>query len=152
MRGKDTLCTEDREEIMQLIQDSQTVILGSVDSQGYPNTKGMQQVAHEGLKTFYFSTFTDAARTKQYQVNSKACLYFFRNTGKVAGLMLMGGMAVLTDSAVKEKFWVDGWTEYYPLGVTDPNYCILKFTAVNGKYSSGPKNLLFDVKESADRP
>ena len=42
----------------------------------------------------------------------------------------------LTDAASKEMIWRDGDTEYYPSGVTDPNYCVLKFTATDGRFYS----------------
>ena len=34
------------------------------------------------------------------------------------------------------KRWRKGDTQYYPGGVTDPNYCVLKFTATDGRYYS----------------
>jgi general stress protein 26 len=32
--------------------------------------------------------------------------------------------------------WRDGDTEYYPEGVTDSDYCVLKFTAFSGRFYS----------------
>ncbi len=43
--------------------------------------------------------------------------------------MLMGRMEVLTDRKSREMIWLEGDTMYYPGGVTDPDYCVLKFTA-----------------------
>ena len=34
------------------------------------------------------------------------------------------------------KRWRKGDTQYYPGGVTDPNYCVLKFTATDGRFYS----------------
>ena len=34
------------------------------------------------------------------------------------------------------KRWRKGDTQYYPGGVTDPNYCVLKFTAIDGRFYS----------------
>jgi general stress protein 26 len=42
-------------------------------------------------------------------------------------------MEVLTDAASKEMIWRDGDTMYYPGGVTDPDYCVLCFTAASGR-------------------
>lgn len=42
-------------------------------------------------------------------------------------------MEVLTDNSTKEMIWREGDTLYYPLGVTDPDYCVLKFTAITGR-------------------
>ena len=52
------------------------------------------------------------------------------------GMMLRGTMEVLTDAKSKEMIWREGDTEYYPGGVTDPNYCVLKFTATDGRFYS----------------
>lgn len=49
------------------------------------------------------------------------------------GVMLKGKMEVLTDNSTKEMIWREGDTLYYPLGVTDPDYCVLKFTAITGR-------------------
>lgn len=43
-------------------------------------------------------------------------------------------MEVLTDAASKELIWRKGDTEYYALGVIDPDYCVLRFTADRGRY------------------
>jgi general stress protein 26 len=43
-------------------------------------------------------------------------------------------MEVLTDPAYKERIWKPSDTLYYPLGVTDPDYCVLRFTATSGRY------------------
>lgn len=32
--------------------------------------------------------------------------------------------------------WRKGDTQYYPAGVTDPNCCVLKFTADDGRFYS----------------
>jgi len=48
--------------------------------------------------------------------------------------MLKGIMEVLEDTASKEMIWQEGDTIYYPKGVTDPDYCVLKFTAQTGRY------------------
>jgi len=39
----------------------------------------------------------------------------------------------------------DGNTMYYPGGVTNPDYCVLKFTAVKGRYYSNFKSEDFEV-------
>ena len=51
-------------------------------------------------------------------------------------MMLRGTMEVLTDAKSKEMIWCDGDEQYYPSGVTDPNYCVLKFTATDGRFYS----------------
>ena len=99
----------------------------------------------EGIKTFYFTTNTFSIGVAQYKANPKACIYFCNAKG-FKGMMLRGTMEVLTDAASKEMIWRKGDTQYYPGGVTDPNYCVLKFTAIDGRFYSDfyPRSFLID--------
>lgn len=44
--------------------------------------------------------------------------------------MLLGTMEVLEDAESKQMIWHEGNTMYYPKGVTDPDYCVVKFTTI----------------------
>ena len=110
--------------------------ISSVDEEGFPCTKAMLSPrVREGIKVFYFTTNTFSLRVAHYKANPKASIYFCDADG-FKGMMLRGTMEVLTDAASKEMIWREGDTEYYPGGVTDPNYCVLKFTATNGRFYS----------------
>ena len=61
------------------------------------------------------------------------------------GVMLRGTMEVLQDSQSKEMIWREGDELYYPQGIQDPDYCILKFTAQNGRYYNNFKSEDFDI-------
>ena len=120
--------------------------ISSVDVEGYPCTKAMLAPRkREGIKTFYFTTNTFSLRVAHYKANPKASIYFCDAEG-FKGMMLRGTMEVLTDAASKEMIWRDGDTEYYPGGVTDPNYCVLKFTATDGRFYSDfyPRSFLIE--------
>lgn len=58
---------------------------------------------------------------------------------------LIGTVEVLETPEAKERIWQEGDTQYYPLGVTDPDYCVLKFTAFMGRYYSNFKSEDFKV-------
>ena len=77
-------------------------------------------------------TNTSSARVAQFRRNPQACLYFFDGRSFI-GFLLRGTMEVLTDAAAKERIWRDGDTMYYPRGVTDPDYCVLRFRARDGR-------------------
>ncbi len=110
--------------------------ISSVDEEGFPCTKAMLAPRkREGIKTFYFTTNTFSLRVAHYKANPKASIYFCDEKG-FKGMMLRCKMEVLTDASSKEMIWREGDTEYYPGGVTDPNYCVLKFTATDGRFYS----------------
>jgi general stress protein 26 len=98
----------------------------------------------EGIKHFYFTTNTSSMRVSQYLANPKACVYFF-DKRFFRGVMLKGTMEVLLDSVTKEKIWHNGDELYYPKGVTDSDYCVLKFTTQKGRYYSNFKSEDFVV-------
>lgn len=131
--------------IGNLIDKQKVSFIGSIDGEGFPNMKAMLQPRkREGLKTIYFTTNTSSMRVAQYLKNNHACVYFC-DKRFYRGAMLRGTMEVLTDSASKEMIWRDGDTMYYPEGVTDPDYCVLKFTAISGRYYSNFKSEDFKV-------
>ena len=110
--------------------------ISSVDNEGYPCTKAMLAPRkREGITTLYFTTNTFSLRVAHYKANPKASIYFCDAEG-FKGMMLRGTMEVLTDAKSKEMIWREGDEQYYPGGVTDPNYCVLKFTATDGRFYS----------------
>ena len=124
---------------------SSKTIIGSVDDDGFPNLKAMLQPReHDGLNVFYFTTNTHSMRVQQYLKNPKASIYFY-DTRYFKGLMLRGTMKVLQDQDTKDRIWREGDNIYYPLGVTDPDYCVLKFTAENGRTYENFKSYDFKV-------
>lgn len=128
---------QDTEMTIGKLIDAQGVcFISSVDKNGYPNTKAMLPPRkREGIKTFYFSTNTSSLRVAQYQNNPKASIYFC-DSRFFRGVMLLGEIEILKDAAHKEMLWREGDTLYYSKGVTDPDYCVLKFTAQAGRYYS----------------
>lgn len=44
----------------------------------------------------------------------------------------MGTIDVITDPYLKKQLWLDWFINHFPGGVSDPNYCILKFTSKEG--------------------
>lgn len=120
--------------IGNLIDKQGVAYISSVDEEGFPNTKAMLHPRkREGIKTFYFTTNTHSMRVRQYRTAPKACIYFC-DKRFFRGVMLTGVMEVLEDREHKEMIWREGDTMYYPLGVTDPDYCVLRFTARQGRY------------------
>jgi general stress protein 26 len=129
-----------------MIDKANVSIISSVDAAGFPNTKAMfPPRKKEGIKHIFFTTNTSSMRAKQYSDNPKACLYFY-DKRYFRGVMLKGTMEVLHDKNSKGMIWNDGDEMYYPKGVTDPDYCVLKFTAQNGRYYSNFKSENFEVE------
>ena len=131
--------------IGNLIEKQSTAYIGAVDQTGFPAVKAMLKPRlREGIRTLYFSTNTSSEHVAQYRDNPKACVYFCDHRF-FRGVMLRGTIEVLEDAEIKETLWQEGDTMYYPEGVTDPDYCVLKFSAQSGRYYSNFKSEDFGI-------
>ncbi len=137
---------EDKQRMIdQLISAQAVCFLGSVSEDGYPCVKAMLfPRGHEGVKRFYFTTRASSLRAEQYRQNPKASVYFC-DEQNFRGVMLLGEMSVLTDPGIKQLYWRDGDTRYYPQGPTDPDYCVLAFTASKARYSGNLRKEEFQL-------
>lgn len=116
-----------------------------LDDESYPITKAMLKPRErEGIKEFWFTTNTSSNKVKCFRNNPKASIYFV-DKRFFRGVSLVGTVEVLETAEAKERIWQTGDTMYYPGGVTDPDYCVLKFTAVKGRYYSNFKSENFTV-------
>ena len=123
-----------KEHIYEFIQKQKTAFVASVDEDGFPNIKAMFSPRKIDGNAFYFTTNTSSVRTGQFMQNPKASIYFYhKGRFRYEGIMLIGTMEVLQDAKIKEEIWQPGDTIYYKQGVTDPDYCVLKFTAQKGR-------------------
>jgi general stress protein 26 len=129
-----------RKDMIQFIEGSRDAVVCSIDEHGFPNAKTMFRRKTEDLRTIWFSSNVSAVRTQQWTACSKACVYFFDREDN-AGLMLTGHIKIFTDDETKRLHWNQGDEQYYRLGPTDPDYCMLRFTADKGNYMSGNKYL-----------
>lgn len=115
------------------------------DNEAYPITKAMLKPRErQGIKVFWFSTNTSSNKVKCFKQNPKASIYFV-DKRFFRGVSLIGTVEVLETAEAKEQFWQEGDTMYYHGGVTDPDYCVLKFTAIKGRYYSNFKSEDFDI-------
>ena len=135
-------------KIEKFINKQTVSFICSVDEEGYPNVKAMLKPRiRNGIKEFYFSPNTSSMRVRQYQENPNASIYFYhKGLVKYVGVMLKGKMEVLTDQEIKNKLWRKGDTMFYKNGVTDSDYCVLKFTAISGRYYCDLKTESFEIK------
>jgi general stress protein 26 len=130
-----------------MIDKASSTIISSIDENGFPNTKAMLPPRkRNGIKDIFLTTNTSSMRVKQYANNPKACIYFY-DKRFFKGIMLKGNMEVLQDAKSKKMIWKEGDEMYYPEGVSDPDYCVLKFSAYEGRYYSNFKSETFEITD-----
>lgn len=125
----------EKEQIFQFISEQKTAFIASVNEQGYPVIRAMLAPRKIEGNEIYFTTNTSSNKIKQYSANNKACVYFYkRGRFKYQGAMIVGEMEVCTDQKTKDEIWRPGDKMFYKLGVTDPDYCVLKFKCKSAEY------------------
>lgn len=131
----------------KLIDRQRVCYIGSIGDDGYPNIKAMLSPRkRNGIREFFLSTNTSSQKVKSFRERPQACLYFCSRFF-YRGLMLKGSVEILEDQDSKTMLWEKGDFLYYREGVTDPDYCVLKFTATSARYYSRLKSTDVEILE-----
>ena len=135
-----------RAAALRLVEESAVMMLGTLGDQGEPHIKAVEVVHSDGLKALWISTHTSSEHVAQLERDPRACLYFvYHDNIPWRGLSLVGNVEIRRDTETRERLWVDGWERHYPLGVTDPNYSVLRFVSEWEKYWQFGTKLRFDI-------
>lgn len=137
--------TEVRASALDLVERSMIAMVGTLGTDGAPRIIAMIKAAHEGLRTFWFSTNTSSEHVAHLEKDPRASVYFAQWAKEPwRGLTLGGRMEILRDHASRARLWEDGCERYYPEGVDDPDYTVLRFTAESAKFYQYGTKLRFD--------
>jgi general stress protein 26 len=139
----------DKKEAMargrELVERSKTALPGTIGDKGAPKIKAMMNLKHDGLKDIWFSTNTSSKRVRELKIDNRACVYYLDET-QFEGLLLMGTVEIRRDRESRKMLWSEGAEKYYPLGVEDPDYSVLNFTAERGNYYHALENTDFEIE------
>lgn len=136
-----------KEKAIKLHKKVNSFIISCVGYDGYPLTKAVSPAKYrDGIKEIYFCTNTSSKFVAAIKSNSKANVYFYSQKLLWEGCMLKGNMEIVEDMSVKERFWINAFKNAYPeKSFTDPDFCVLKFTAYSGRYYSMFKPRDFEI-------
>jgi general stress protein 26 len=128
-----------RQVCIRLLNESWPVYLTTIDRNGFPQTRAMFNLRNAEkfpkLKSFFskqddffviFTTNTSSTKIENVKTNPKASVYYCRPDDS-RGAMLGGTLEIITDDAIKQAIWHDGWERYYPSGYNDPDHTVLRF-------------------------
>ncbi len=124
---------------VELMQTSKAAYLTTIDAEGYPITRAMFNLRNQdqfpefseffnGLGNefeIYISTNTSSSKTEHIMRNPKICVYYC-TPEDFKGVMFGGEGDIIGDMNIKKKIWLDWWTKYYPKGLMDPDYTLLR--------------------------
>ena len=116
------------EKANEMIKTCKYASFGVIDEKGFPSVSAVSLSNPENISELYFTTTMDSNKAKRIQKNNKACINCYTDTNNIT---LVGVAEIFSDQETKSKYWqkwVELGADVYPGGVTDPNYCFVKFT------------------------
>lgn len=124
---------------LNIIKQANICVLTTIDKNGFPNSRGMLNLSNANQYPeivpiieknkdeliVYFTTNTSSTKFKQINNCSKVSAYYsLPESWK--GVMLQGDIEIVTDDEIKESIWQKDWNMYYPKGIKDPDYTVLR--------------------------
>ena len=138
---------EVRASALALVEGSPIATVATLTESGAPRIVAMIKAEHEGMKTIWFSTNTSSEHVRDLQSDPRACVYFAQWAAEPwRGLTLEGSVEILRDRSSRERLWEEGCERFYPKGIDDPDYTVLRFTAESGKYYQFGTKLRFPIR------
>ncbi len=129
----------DRNALLPLMDNSETVYLATVDGPA-PRIRALENLrradrypgASEFCRaagfTLYFATSRSSGKVREIQANPAAAAYYCIPQ-EFHGVMLSGSAEIVDDADVRKALWQEGWNAFWPRGVDDPEYVVLRLRA-----------------------
>ncbi|MFX0170902.1 MAG: pyridoxamine 5'-phosphate oxidase family protein [Candidatus Hodarchaeota archaeon] len=122
----------------QLMEKAEAAYLTTIFD-GYPYTRAVFNLrnkkqfphlselfdSHQDDLLVYISTNTSSSKVKHIMTNPAVSIYYC-DPKDFRGVMLGGKIEIVSDKKVKEDLWLDWWTQYFPKGVDDEDYTVLR--------------------------
>jgi len=125
-----------KEKAERLYKRVNTFILTCVDSDGFPMTKAVVPGKNrKSIDEMFFCTNTSSKFANAIKKNSKASVYFYTRRLIWKGCYLRGTMEIVTDMEIKKKQWSNMYKNAYEeKAYTDPDFCVLQFKPIYGRF------------------
>lgn len=132
---------------LELIETSKAAYLTTIDVEGFPITRAMFNLRNkeqfpefseffqkqENSFVIYIGTNTSSSKVAQIKENPKISVYYC-DPENFKGVMFGGEVEIVDDMDIKRKIWLDWWTRYYPNGLEDPDYTLLRLHPKNARF------------------
>lgn len=130
--------------ILSIIRTAESVALSTIDSDGAPSTRAMLNLPDNTLEEIWFTTNTSSRKVEQIKKNSQGSAYFCLPM-KWKGVLLKGTLTVVESLETKHEIWRPNWSIYYPIGVEDPDFTLLRLQPKKGYLYNQMQKLEFLV-------
>jgi len=113
------------ERANQIIRSCDTAYIGVIDEKEFPSVSTISVIDSKNIFEVYFATGMNGNKARRLMKNARASVCCQCGNDNVT---LVGECEVLTEQNEKSLHWKEWFINHFPLGETDPNYCVVKFT------------------------
>lgn len=146
---------------LDLLDNGWPAYLTTVDVKGYPQTRAMFNLRNKSwfpklIPIFenhcsdfmlLFGTNMSSTKLEDLKQNPAASAYYC-DPSTWRGVMLGGNIENVKGMSLKRNLWQEGWKKYYPEGVEDPDYAVLRIFPKVVKGWNGSSTFRLDIGES----
>lgn len=116
------------ERVTQIYLDNfdneQHVVPSSIIKQGYPRPVAIDIIRSEDISFLWMTTALSSEKVKHFRQDPKTGVCIIHGGDSIS---LTGTILILTDYKNRKFFWKNYFTTYFPQGINDPEYCLLRF-------------------------
>jgi general stress protein 26 len=124
---------------LSILERADMAYLSTVGPDGYPHTRAMFNLRnpswfpkqapifadHADDFLVYLTTNTSSWKIRQLMKDPRASIYYCLPL-EYEGLLLVGDLEAVDDTAIRHAVWNEGWERYYPGGPDDPDHTVLR--------------------------
>ncbi len=144
----------------ELLDKGWPAYVTTIDKNDYPQTRAMFNLRnrekypklipifaeHSDDFMILFSTNTSSTKLEDIRRKSAASVYFCI-PDKTQGAMFGGDFEIVEDMNLKKALWHEGWERYYPEGVEDPDYTVLRMFPTKAKGWTGQSTFILELSD-----
>ena len=114
-----------RKQIVEFVGTYQYSNLITIDENGIPKGRMMENLPLKEDLVFYFATGAQSNKLKEIKKNPSASVFVYRPADH-SSISALGKAEIVTDDATRKQYWKDKWTAYWKTGPTDPAYVLIR--------------------------
>ncbi len=118
----------------QLLEKCIVLAVASINEKGYPRICAVSKVKANDFKDIYFVTSKRShlsGKATHFENNSKASVCYTLEGDSVT---LIGNVEFIEDKALQAQLWNESDRNFFPRGIDDPKFRLLKFHTIEATF------------------
>jgi general stress protein 26 len=97
----------------------------TIDSQGFPKSRMMENIVPGDDLVFYFATFATSDKVAEISQQPRVNVFLYRPEDH-SSISVAGNAEIVMDDDVRREKWKDHWSGFWQQGCTDPAYTLIR--------------------------